>query len=275
MSSPVRSVAFLLTCLGLASVAPAACAVEPLDTFSIRIGGYVSKFDTEIRADGETSRGTTLDLKRDLGLGEDDTIGFVGLTWRPWDHHEFGLSYYRNGSDSTRTLQRDIEFDGTVYEASATVQTHFDIDAYEAYYVWWAASHENWALGPRVGLVWYSIELGIDLRVAANGEQAGGTLDREVSTDLPAPTIGGSWRWAPSAQWRITAEAGYFTTNINDIDADVTFGRAGVEWYPWERVGFSLDYVLNHVDASADKSSFSGNFDFTDSGLRLGVVYRF
>src|SRR5688572_26985560 len=80
-----------------------ALAVEPLDTFSVRIAGYISKFDTELRADGETLRGTQVDLKRDLGLDSDSTIGLISASWRPLDDHEFGIAYYQDGFNARKT----------------------------------------------------------------------------------------------------------------------------------------------------------------------------
>lgn len=277
MSSAPRPtvIASYVLSLGLLGAALPAAAVEPLDTFNIRVGGYISKFDTELSADGETSRGTRIDLHRDLGLDQDNVIAFVGANWRPFEHHEFGFAYYQDSVDSTRQLQRDISFNGNTYQANATVRTDYDLDAYELNYVWWAASHERWALGPRLGLIWYKIGLDIDLELDANGNQATGSVGDSVSADLPSLTIGGSWRWTPADDWRLSAEAGYFTANFNDIDADVSFGRLGVEWYPWERFGFSLDYTINHIDADVQKSRYNGDFDFTDDGLRLGVAYRF
>lgn len=269
------AIASLVLSISLLGVAMPAAAVEPLDTFNIRVGGYISKFDTELSADGETSRGTRIDLHRDLGLDQDNIIAFVGANWRPFEHHEFGFAYYQDSVDGTRQLHRDISFNGTTYQANATVRTDYDLDAYELNYTWWAASHERWALGPRLGLIWYKIGLSIDLELDANGNQVGGTVGDSVSADLPSLNIGGSWRWTPADDWRISAEAGYFQANINDIDADVTFGRLGVEWFPWDQFGFSLDYTINHIDASVEKSRYHGDFDFTDDGLRLGAVYRF
>lgn len=256
-------------------IAPQARAVEPLDTFSARISGYVTSFDTELRADGDGRQGTDINLHRDLGLGNDNVVANVGLTWRPWDAHEFAISYYTQSADATRVINRDIDFDGTRYAASSTVRTDVDIDTYEASYTWWAASNERWALGPRVGLVWYRMELGIALDVDAGGIQGGGAVSSKVSADVPAPTIGGAWRWTPAEQWRVSADAGYFSADVDDVDADVYFGRAGVEWFPWERAGFLLDYTFTKIEADAVKDSFSGNVDFTDAGLRVGFVYRF
>lgn len=275
MSSASRTT---LTLLGLAlgaGMALPAHAVEPLDTFSVRVSGYLNRFDTDVRADGNTARGNEINLKRDLGLDDNKAIAYIGATWRPFDHHEFGIGYYRNDLDNTRQLQRQFEFNDTLYEANAVVRAEYDFKAYELNYVWWAASHENWALGPRLGLVWYSINLGLSVQVDSGGNQVSGSRSNEVSADLPAPTIGGSWRWSPADQWRISADVGYFSANVQDVDADVTFGRAGVEWYPWERFGFSLDYTLSHIDAQAEKNNFRGNFDFQDAGVRFGVAYRF
>lgn len=263
----------LMTLLALASLE---CrAVEPLDTFSARIGGYVTEFDTEVRADGETRSGTSIDLQRDLGLDESNTVAFIGLTWRPFESHEFGLSYYEDDADASRTIDRTIVFEGTTYEAQSTVRADIDLDAYDLYYVWWAGNTENWALGPRFGLVWYRMRLGLSLEIDSAGNRVDGAVSETVDADLPAPSIGGSWRWAPVDQWRFSADLGYFSADVNDIDADITFGRIGVEWFPWTQAGISLDYTLRRIEADADTSDFVGNLDFIDSGLRLGFVYRF
>jgi hypothetical protein len=126
-------------------------AVEPLDVFSARIGGYITQFDTQVRADGETTRGTEIDLDRDLDLSQNGAIAYVGLTWRPWERHEFGLGYYQNDSSATRQIQRDITFNGNTYPTQTTLRAESGIDTYEAYYVWWAGANENWALGPPLG----------------------------------------------------------------------------------------------------------------------------
>ncbi len=264
-----------LACIGL--LAPGkARAVEPLDTFSFRVGGYITSWGTKVRADGQTQRGTEVDLDRDFGLDDSATIGYVGMTWRPWEHHEFGLTYYQDDADSTRTLTRDITFRNTTYTANSTVSVDVGLDAYEGYYVWWAAQKENWSLGPRVGLVWYRLDMSMALQVDVNGTVAGGAFREEAQADVPSLTLGGAWRWTPGGhnRWRIGADAGYFKANINDIDGDVVFGRIGVEYFPWERSGFTLDYSVSKINVDAAKTDFIGNLDFIDSGLKLGYIYR-
>ena len=262
---------------GLLALAPLqARAVEPLDTVSFRIGGYVTSWDTEVRADGTTGRGTEIDLKRDFGLDDSATIGYVGFTWRPWENHEFGLTYYQDDADASRTITRDISFQDTTYLANSTVSADVGIDAYEAYYVWWGARRENWALGPRVGIIWYRFDLALALQVDVNGNQTGGSRREEANTDLPSITLGGAWRWTPgnSSNWRVGADLGYFKANVNDVDGDVLFGRIGGEWFPWENSGFTLDYTISRINVDVNKSDFFGDVNFTDSGLKLGYIYR-
>jgi hypothetical protein len=270
----MRSYAFVVLVPLLLLACPAG-AVEPLDTFNFRVGGYATDFDTRVRADGETRDGTSIDLRRDLGLDSRNTVGLVALTWRPFSRHEFGLSYYTDDADSERRLERDIEFKDTRYTASSTVKAGFDLDAYEFNYTYWVFNRERWALGPRIGLVWYRLGMDIELDVDVDGGSAAARRHESVDADLPAPAIGAGWRWSPGEHWRLGADVGYFTADINDIDADVTYGRAGVEWLPWRRWGFWLDYTMRRIDADADTSSFTGSLRFVDSGLRVGVNYRF
>lgn len=270
----MKGIRLLLPALVLTTAGPC-WAVEPLDTFSVRVTGYVTDFDTDLRADGTTDTGTRIDLQRDLGLDKNNTIASIGLTWRPFERHEFGLSYYQDSADAERRTRREFDFNGSHYAIDTQLKADFDLDAYEAYYVYWALQRERWVLGPRVGLLWYKLELALSADVDANGNNAGIDADNSVEADLPAPTIGGSWRWSPAEQWRFSADAGYFTADINDVDADITFGRVGIEWFPWDNWGLLADYTLRRINADVDKSSFNGDLRFIDSGFRLGVTYRF
>lgn len=269
-----RTKSMLLAALSLTP--GVAAAVEPVDTFSASIGGYVTRFDTRIRADGELIDGTTIDLGRDLGLDKNDTIGFASVSWRPFERHEFGLSYFSNDTEADKRLERDIVFDDSVYRASATVHGRYDLDSVEAYYTWWGFLSENWALGPRVGLTWYQIELGVELELGVDGEPVGsGGLEDSVSADLPAPTLGASWRWTPAEDWRLLVDAGWLSTEINDIDGTIVYGRFAVEWHPWQRMGLVLDYTLSDIQAQTERRLYTGRLEMRNSGLRFGLVYRY
>ena len=271
-TAPARCTLLLL----LTSAPGVAMAVEPLDRISFSAGSYLNRFDTELRADGHvTGGGTTIDLKRDLGLDTGNQLAFARLSWRPFDRHEFGLSYYGDSVSADHRLQRDISFEDDLYQADATVHADMSLKSLEAYYSWWWKSTDTWALGPRLGVTEYRLDVGLEATLDVNGNPVGrGSLDGRYRGDLPAPTLGVGWRWTPSEDWRISADAGWLSTEINGIDGTVTYARVGAEWHRWKHVGLLLEYNYTDISASTERNHFTGNLDMRDSGLRLGVVFR-
>lgn len=270
-----RSAVFFGLAFALLPAAAAAAALTPVDRASVQLGFSIPSFDTTVRADGETQGGTPVDLERDLDLDNDDLVGSLGFTWRPWENHEFSLNYFNDEADSTRQLTRDIVFDDVVYEVDSTVRARFDVDAWDIGYVWWAKHETTWALGPRLGLVYYDIDLGIELELDANGDPVAADVSSEVSPKLPAPVIGGSWHWVPADQWRVKVDVGYFSLSMSDIDGSILYASGALEWFPWDEWGFTLNYTVRDADVDADAERFTGDLDFTGSNATLGVIYRF
>jgi len=266
--------ASFLSGLALLAAATRAPAVEPVDQYNIWIAGYLTRFDTKVRADGESTTGTPVDLEQDLSLEPSNVVATIGGNWRPWEHHQFGLSYYSDNSSSTRQIQRSFQFEGQTYDANATVKARLRSDIVSFQYTWWAAMRENWALGPQFGLIWYRFKLGLDMQLDVNGNDASGTREASVTANLPSPSLGVSWSWTPGEDWRVGVDGGYFAIEVDPIDARVLYGRAAVEWFPWENAGFRLDYTANDIEAKSDRERFRGKLNFLDSGIRLGFIYR-
>lgn len=267
--------AVLLTAL-LPSMVSAQSALTALDKASISLRLALPNVSTELRADGANNNGTTIDFKRDLAVDSSNVVAFIGGTWRPWDDHEFALSIYNDSDSATNIIEREIIFDGVIYGVDSTVKTERKLRTYDFSYTWWAANHERWALGPRIGLVYYNWDASLEMITDANGNPvAGGTVSSEISPSLPAPTIGAGWRWLPSEAWRIRVDAGYFNANINDIDSGVTYLNAGLEWFPHEHWGVSLNIGRQNIDLSQLKNDFRGDLDFRQTNSSVGVTYRF
>lgn len=261
--------------LAVLPAAAAAAALPPSDRFSVEVGFTLPSFDTTVRADGESSQGTPVDLDRDLDLDESSVVGTVGFSWRPWDNHEFSLNYYNDDSDSTRRLTREIVFDDVVYEVDSTVRAEMDIDAWDVDYVWWAKHEPDWSLGPRLGLVYYDLDFRLETELDADGDPVGSAIASSVSPKLPAPVIGASWHWVPADRWRVKVDVGYFSLSLSDIDGSILYASGALEWFPWEHWGFSLNYTLRDADIDGDAERFTGDLDFQASNATLGVIYRF
>lgn len=260
----------------LPSAASAQSALTALDKASVSLRLALPNVNTEVRADGASNTGTPIDFNKDLGIDSSNAVAYIGGTWRPWDNHEFALSIYNDSDAAKRVLDRQIVFDGVTYAVNSTVKAERKLRTYDLSYTWWAANHDNWALGPRVGVVYYNWDVKLDMTLDANGNPvANGAVSAEVSPSLPAPSIGAGWRWLPAEDWRVNIDAGYFNADFNDVETGVSYVNAGVEWFPREHWGVSLNITSQNIDVSAAKLDFSGDLDFRQTNASIGVIYRF
>jgi len=251
----------------------AQAAVPALDRVSVTLALAIPDTSTEISFSGNASD-DPVDFEKDLGLETDNLVASFGGTWRPWDNHQFSLTYFNNSGEKTRSLAEPIEWNGVEYDG--TVQVKTNTDSFDASYIWWAKNEETWALGPRLGLAYIAFESSIDLLVDADGNPVtDASFERDGNTDVPAPTIGAAWRWVPAENWRIKLDAGYISATIGEFDGSAMIVSGGVEWFPWENWGFSLNATRQSIDVSTDQVDFNGDFDLTQSNYNLGITYRF
>lgn len=257
----------------LACCVPAhAVEVEALDRWNAAVGGYVLNLDASLRVDGNR-RGQDFDLSGDLGLDRSRNVGFFSLGWRPFDHHQFDLSYYRDGISNTSSLDREITIDDQTFMVGARLDSQFDVDVYDLTYTWWLQAAPRQAFGLNIGLVGYLVDL--DVRAQGNASDQVVERSASASVDLPAPKIGISYRRAFGNGWRFTASGSAFETSVGDIDARVLDARAGIEYYPWSRFGLRLQYSVNRINGELDESDFHGKAKFDFSGVQLQLVGRF
>lgn len=271
----------LSTCI-LACASGAALAQEHamLDNASISVGIFSNDLSASMRVDGRTKRsGTSFDFGRDLGQGGTKSLPYIAATWRPWERHEFELSYFHDSNDRSRTLSRPIVFNDQTLLLGSSLRSKFTLDAANLTYRYWIWIGDNAAFGLSAGLQTYSFDLRLTGTVTATGP-AGGvgasrTASSKASTDLPDPSIGVAYRLQMASWARLIADAGAFKATIGDVDAKLYNARVGVEFYPWEHWGVVTQYAYNKIKADVDGSRFSGRTDFRFSGFQLLIKARF
>ncbi len=253
---------------------------DMLDHASVSVGIFSNDFSASMRVDGQTKRsGTSLDFSRDLGQGGTQSLPFISGTWRPWDRHEFELSYFHDSNDSSRTLNRSIVFNNQTLTVGSTLGSKFTLDAANLTYRYWIWIGDKGAFALSAGLQTYSFDLRLTGTASVAGPAGGAATSREVSskasTDLPDPSIGVAYRYQMADWARLIADAGAFKANIGDVDAKLYNARIGVEFYPWEHWGVVTQYAYNEIKADVDGSHFSGRTNFKFNGFQLLIKARF
>lgn len=259
--------------IALAVPATAGAQVAPLDQVSVSVAAAFPDNSIDFSFDSNNSD-RPVDFERDLGLDTDNLIAQVGATWRPWENHQFGLTYFSNSASNSRTLDEPIEWNGVVYDG--TVKSELDFEAFDVSYIWWVRNEDSHALGPMLRLTYISIDSEIDLTADADGEPVvDESFNRSGNTDIPAPTIDGAWRWVPAANWRVNAEAGYLQAEFSDFDGSALVASGGVTWFPWQNWGFGISGIYIDFDVDTDNSNFRGDLSASQWNYNFAVTYRF
>jgi hypothetical protein len=270
----------LFTFAAATSFAAHADVMGPLDNASISVGGFANNISADIRADGSVpGSGTRLDLDRDLNQGGTHGLAYIDATWRPWERHEFEISYYSVDQTRTRTLSRNIEFNDKTFVVGGQLSNKFSVDAGSIVYRYWLWTDESAAFGISGGLQWYSLGLDLSGEVGAVGPDGSvttsGTASAKISSTLPDPSLGLAYRYQMSDWARLVADGGGFKINIENVDATLYNFRLGVEFYPWTNFGIITQYAYNKIEADISRSKFLGSFNAEFSGLQVLLKARF
>lgn len=261
------AIAGLLVCL-LCSMPLRA---EPLDEFSIRVGGYANHFDTTIRVDDPRGRrGSEIDFDRELGLEDRDVIEFISAAWRPWRQHEFGLGYFHQTLAGGRRLERELHYGEETFELDAFAYTALTLQSFEFQYTYWAVLREQWAIGLRFGHIDYRIGTRIETGERGSNER----LIVRTGGSVPAPNFGFDLRAELANKWRFNASLGWLEANVDKYSPIITTLRFGVEYLAWENVGLWADFGQNRIASGVDGKDIAGRVEIEEGGVRLGVTYR-
>ncbi|WP_114239923.1 hypothetical protein [Dyella sp. C9] len=251
-----------------------------LDYLSVSVGGFANNTSANLRADGSVrGSGTPLDFSRDLGQGGTRALPYLDVTWRPWDRHEFEFTYYHDSHDASRYLDRSIQFNEQTLALGAQLDSRFTLDAASVIYRYWAWIGDQGAFGIAAGLQAYRFSLKLSgTAFASNGsgtESASGSRSAHVSSDLPDPSIGISYRYQFANWVRFVGDAGAFKADVDQVDATLYNARVGFEFYPVEHFGIVTQYAFNKINADVTQSKFNGDADFKFRGFQLLLKARF
>lgn len=261
-----------LVAAALGVLAPAARADEAPnlleDRLYLALGSYVVDSDTEVRLDGRTGQGTTIDWERTFG-GGDVTRFRVDGQWRFADRHKARFMWFSSSRDASRTLEEDIDWGDETFPVNARVNGEFGFDVYELAYEYAFLRRENYEVSASIGLHYTSLELTLSARAAESGGTLNADISEKGSVGAPLPVIGLRGQWALPYDLWIDLGAQYFALSIDEYDGSLSDVRAMIVWQPRTWLGLGLGYNRFDVDVDVDKSRFEGSLDWTYQGPML------
>jgi hypothetical protein len=128
-----------------------------------------------------------------------------------------------------------------------------------AAYKWWFG-HEADVFGVGLGAAYYKVDFSARGTANAGDESTATSASYDDHEWAPMLTLG--WRHAFDDQWRMYIDASGVKKNGGDLNGHIWNASLGVEWFPWQNVGFALEY-------SASRLSLNKNLDEGKARLNL------
>ncbi|GMV29703.1 MAG: hypothetical protein AMXMBFR59_18280 [Rhodanobacteraceae bacterium] len=260
----------------LAILAPAAHAEKPmaLDRFYVSLGAYQADSDADARIDGNNGViGTDVNFEDDFGLTKDRTVGRARFGLLVGDSQGIEVDGYRFHRSATERLNRTINYDGSTFNVDAEVYGKLNLDFASVAWRWWLPAGERDVWGIGLGGGYYRVAGEVAGQGSLNGNVQ--QLDLRDSASAWAPLVELGWRHAFSDSARLYADIAGVRKNNGTLQGHIYNLSLGFEYFPWQHVGFGIEYGAQRIKIEAEKRSFDGEINVRLNGPSLFVKARY
>jgi hypothetical protein len=255
-----RSLAAVIALAAVPLLAPAAFA----EIVGVELQEWQQAMSGELRGDGETLDGTTVDLQDTLNLEEKDYVT-GGRLWLHWPKKNYLLYNYFDSSRSGEAVLSDpLIFDDTPFAPGETVKSRMGVKLESLLYAYRFLD---------LKIVNMAFALGADrLSLDARLESATTGTTAAVDDRATIPAVGLSFAAQPVPFFRVSAEAQGMRYHGGGGEYRFYDERAQVEFHFIPFFGLNVGYRKVRVDAESDDF---GEADFTQRGPFATLQFRF
>jgi len=258
--------------------APAAKKPTSWEKGNIQLGGIFPVFNSDLIFGIEGANNGSINAEDVLGLESTLSVFRVGAMYRPGEtrRHQLDFSYASYDRDGSAVLTRDIEIGGETYPVGATVDTVFNFDIIRAIYSYAVVQNDRARVALGLGLYVMPLKYGVEIQTSG-----GNTAVEGAETTLPLPMISarGEFQIIPKLFFNTSIDGMYL--EISDFRGAFLDFNVGLEYRPWEHIGFGLGYNLFCARVEGKGYSdypgvnFVGSVDVRYSGLMVYGKWSF
>ena len=236
------------------------------ETFQINLGGIVNSFNTKVEVNGETTRGTDINLEN-AGLPHTKSSFDAGLTWRFFPRHRVDVEWFQASRSGSHTYTDSITIGDNTYPLGATVNAESKYRFLLADYRYSFMKTDELELAGAVGF--YGAHF--DFNFNATGTQGGNvrTTSTSASTPVPLPVIGVTADWYVNQRFKVFGFVEGLKAKINDVDGRVLVTGAAAEYMFTRSLGAGARYMYTDIHADVTKTNFNGSFDWKMNSVAL------
>ena len=244
-----------------------------LDNISLWVGGYYTSNDTNIGAKTPILNSSgNVNLENDLDFKKHKTVPRARLDFLIGEHQGFTFDYYEVNRSQSKTLDESIDFLGQPIDATARVKGDLKFTFGSAAYKWWFGTGDD-VFGVGLGAAYYKVHASIYGDATVNGNTV--SEGSSTNTSAWAPNLQIGWRHAFNDQWRMYFNASGVKKNGGTLNGHIFDAALGVEWFPWQNVGFGAEYAYTKIKLNQDKRQYDLDLDMKLNGPAAYVRFRF
>jgi hypothetical protein len=258
-------IALILTMPGLAAESD---DLHPLmaSKYWGNIGVYFSARDFDASAEGSIAGITkSFDFESSAGLDDHPDLLMAELGWQFTPKWGLALQYFESERSASKTLTDSIEWRDLVFDVGARIDATSSVEITRLFFARRFRDDGPHSLRLGAGVHW--LRMGATLA----GEATLNDLSREfrrsvVRAEIPMPNVGAWYRYSPSRKWMFNLRADWLSASVDKYKGRIWNAAAGVNFSPWDHVGFGLSYQFFQLDGEIKEDRWRGKVQTSFTG---------
>jgi len=240
------------------------------DKFNIGLGIFSPQKSFELQVDG-SDPGANVDFDETLRVDDSETTGSIDFRWRFGEKWSLWAQYWKVDSKGGAILTDDLEWQDLVFKEGTFANAGVDLTVTRLFFgreLWTGPKYE---FGAGIGFHW--LEIGAFIEGEIILEDGGTGFERgSVEAGFPMPNLGLWYMYSWSPKWVAIARGDWLDVDVGDYSGSLWSAMVGVNYQPFEHVGFGLSYNNFVLDGDVRKNDWHGGVEVRQHGPRLALT---
>ncbi len=230
------------------------------ETFRLNLGGLYPTFDTTVQYGTATLPGTEIALESDLGLPEKKFALQADGYLRLGRHARLDFAYQQWNRSATKTISRQIVFNGVTYSVGADVDSALDVSVAELYYGYSFVNNGDLEIGLGLGASVFFNRASLDAvgtYVGPTGAVVTAAVSERKSLTAPIPALEGYFTFTLMPQLFLNARARGFKATISGSTGSMFEATGTLDLFVTPAIGIGGGYSYTRIDYTRDSDTIT------------------
>lgn len=240
------------------------------DEFMFGLGFFLPTKNFEIGVNG-TLPNQRIDFEDAYKLDDTETTWAADFRWRFGEKWSVQGQYWTVGDSGSSVLDQDVEWRDVTFRQGTGASAGVDLDIARLFFGRTFSSSPQHEFGLGVGLHWLKVSADVSGQILTS---AGDTefYQDSVSADSPLPNFGAWYIYSWSPQWALTTRFDWLSVTFDEFSGSLWNASLGVNWAPFEQVGFGASWNFFGLDVDVDKADWHGGAQISQNGPFISVT---